>query len=111
VLESFVGPCPEGMECCHNDGNPSNNFVENLRWDTRSNNQKDRESHGTMTNPIWIDRKGSKNGRAKLKEEDIPNIRNLIKYGLSNIEISKIFNVSKYTIKAIRLNKNWKHIL
>lgn len=34
VLESFVGPCPKEMQCCHNDGNPANNFVGNLRWDT-----------------------------------------------------------------------------
>src|SRR5580692_6673757 len=24
VLVAFVGPCPEGMEGCHNDGNPAN---------------------------------------------------------------------------------------
>lgn len=38
VAEVFIGPCPQGMECCHNDNNPENNHVENLRWDTRSNN-------------------------------------------------------------------------
>lgn len=46
VLESFVGPCPEGWECCHNDGDPTNNRLENLRWDTRSNNGHDRVRHG-----------------------------------------------------------------
>lgn len=35
------------MECCHNDGNPSNNIVENLRWDTHSGNMMDRTLHGT----------------------------------------------------------------
>ncbi len=48
VLEAFVGPCPEGMQCCHNDGDPSNNKLGNLRWDTLKNNQKDRVKHGTM---------------------------------------------------------------
>lgn len=47
VLLAFVGPCPEGMECCHNNGNPADNRVENLRWDTKSENQKDRRAHGT----------------------------------------------------------------
>ena len=47
VLEAFVGPCPEGMECCHNDGNPANNRVENLRWDTHSSNILDKQGHGT----------------------------------------------------------------
>ena len=35
VLSAFVGPCPVGMEACHfPDRNPSNNHLENLRWDT-----------------------------------------------------------------------------
>ena len=31
VLEAFVGPNPPGLECCHNNGDPSDNRVENLR--------------------------------------------------------------------------------
>ena len=34
VIEAFAGPRPEGMVCCHNDGDPENNRFENLRWDT-----------------------------------------------------------------------------
>lgn len=47
VLLAFVGPCPEGMECCHRDGNPANNRLTNLRWDTLSANRLDRVRHGT----------------------------------------------------------------
>jgi len=47
VLEAFVGPRPQGMECRHLDGNPANNVVSNLAWGTRSENQLDRVSHGT----------------------------------------------------------------
>lgn len=47
VLEAFVGPRPEGMECCHGDGNPANNNLENLRWDTHAENSKDRVRQGT----------------------------------------------------------------
>lgn len=46
VLEAFVGPCPEGMEGCHSDGDPSNARLPNLRWDTKSENQFDRIRHG-----------------------------------------------------------------
>lgn len=46
VLETFVGPRPDGMECCHNDGNPLNDRLENLRWDTKSANQLDQVLHG-----------------------------------------------------------------
>lgn len=41
VLTTFVGPCPEGMECCHNNGVHGDNRLQNLRWDTHSENQKD----------------------------------------------------------------------
>jgi hypothetical protein len=45
VLLAWVGPCPPGMQACHNDGNPANNRVENLRWDTHAANQRDRWIH------------------------------------------------------------------
>lgn len=46
VLEAFVGPCPTGLQCCHEDGNPANNALTNLRWDTPVSNQADRDRHG-----------------------------------------------------------------
>ena len=46
VLEAFVGPCPDGMECCHYDDNPANNRLENLRWDTKSANHLDKVRNG-----------------------------------------------------------------
>lgn len=46
VLEAFVGPRPDGMECCHGDGDPANNCLNNLRWDTRSANVLDDYKHG-----------------------------------------------------------------
>lgn len=45
ILEAFNGPCPEGMEACHNDGNAANNTLSNLRWDTRRANADDRVLH------------------------------------------------------------------
>jgi HNH endonuclease/NUMOD4 motif len=36
----------DGAEVCHNDGNPSNNTLQNLRWDTRSANVRDAIQHG-----------------------------------------------------------------
>lgn len=48
VLEAFVGPRPDGMQACHNDGNRRNNTVANLRWDTASNNVQDCLRHGTQ---------------------------------------------------------------
>jgi hypothetical protein len=50
VLEAFVGPCPDGMEACHWDGDPTNNSLSNLRWDSRSANRMDAVRHGTNHN-------------------------------------------------------------
>lgn len=47
VASTFLGHCPQGYEVCHNDGNPRNNRVENLRYGTPSDNARDRLLHGT----------------------------------------------------------------
>ena len=47
VATVFIGPRPVGAECCHGDGDHLNNHVENLRWDTRSSNERDKRLHGT----------------------------------------------------------------
>lgn len=47
VLMAFVGPRPTGMEGCHWNDDPTDNRVENLRWDTRSGNQLDSVRNGT----------------------------------------------------------------
>lgn len=46
VLEAFVGPRPEGLVGCHDDGDVDNNGVDNLRWDTQQSNVGDVVRHG-----------------------------------------------------------------
>lgn len=46
VLEAFVGPRPDGMQGCHNDGDSTNNHISNLRWDTPHANAMDQVAHG-----------------------------------------------------------------
>ena len=41
IALTFHGPKPEGLEICHYDDNPENNYVDNLRYDTRENNRMD----------------------------------------------------------------------
>lgn len=45
VLLAFRGPCPLGMEGCHNDGDAANNKLTNLRWDTHEANMEDMIRH------------------------------------------------------------------
>ena len=48
TLETFKGSSPEDKtQCRHLDGNPSNNYIENLQWGTQSENENDKLLHGT----------------------------------------------------------------
>ena len=97
ILEAFVGPCPPGLECCHNDGNPHNNKLDNLRWDTKKANWNDRRKHGTTT----------KFRKAKLNKSQVYVILRLIVKGLRYTEIAKRFNVSPNLICRIKSGKGW----
>lgn len=46
VMVAFCGPCPDGMEVCHNNGDPTDNRLSNLRYGTRSENIYDMVKHG-----------------------------------------------------------------
>lgn len=46
VAAAFLGPRPPGMHICHGDGNPRNNRVGNLRYDTPAANARDTVRHG-----------------------------------------------------------------
>lgn len=46
ILRAFEGEAPAGHEGCHNDGDPSNNVLSNLRWGTHSSNGLDVAKHG-----------------------------------------------------------------
>lgn len=53
VLAAFVGPRPVDLQCCHEDDNPYNNALVNLRWGTASDNMRDRLRNGN--NP-WLNK-------------------------------------------------------
>lgn len=55
VLEAFVGPRPHGLVGCHGPGGQHNNHVDNLRWDTHSNNVRDQLRYGTHPSGATLD--------------------------------------------------------
>lgn len=110
VMRAFVGLCPNGMECCHNDGNPKNNHIYNLRYDTHRSNQNDMKIHGISCARKNLP-KGSINGFSKLIEDDVIKINILLrKKRLTQRQIAGIFNVSRSTITLINNNKTWRHV-
>lgn len=50
VAEAFIGPRPDGMWVCHNDGNSRNNTPGNLRYDIPEENARDTVRHGHNRN-------------------------------------------------------------
>jgi len=106
VLETYIGPCPEGLECRHLNGIPDDNRIENLKWGTRSENAFDAVQHGTR-----VDTRGEKCGGAKLTNEKIRVIRYLHKIAkFSLTDLAWQFDVAISTIGRIISRKTWRHI-
>lgn len=97
VAAAFIGPCPEGMECCHNDGNRTNNAVGNLRYDTPAGNQADRILHGTHN-------RGERHGRSKLTEAQVLAIRADTR---NRRIIAAEYSISESCVDGIHYRKNW----
>lgn len=106
VLEAFVGPCPEGMECRHfPDRDPNNNTLKNLSWGTRKQNAKDRKAHKTEVVPGLT---GEAHPSAKLTLNQVRLIRKRIRQGELASKLAQEFGVSLANICMIRDGKTWK---
>lgn len=71
---------------------------------TRNDNIQDMISKGRRSSTA-----GSKNGRSKITESDLPHIREMLKNGNKLVDISAEFKISISRVSAIKNNKNWKH--
>lgn len=105
VLTVFRGPCPTGMQACHNDGVKSNNALSNLRWDTCASNIADKRKHGTH-------RTGERHGRAKLTHSEVAEIRRRYESGEYLLrELAAMYGVSKSAIGAIVNNQTYQECI
>lgn len=88
VALTFLGPVPDGMEVLHNDGNPTNNQLRNLRYGTRTENILDVYRIGRA----W----------RKLTVKDAGEIRDRLKAGESVAHLAREYAVARITISRIR---------
>lgn len=102
VLEAFIGPCPDGLECCHNDGVRTNNALTNLRWDTHASNTEDSRQHGTMV-------RGEDSNMAKLTEAEVVTLRSMARNRPIK-ELACHFGISEGHTAAIIRRRFWKHV-
>lgn len=89
-------------EVAHSDGDRSNDRACNLRWASRRENELDKISHGTIM-------AGEKHGMAKINEKTVADIRHTRqKLGLSYLDLSKRFGISKSQVYRIANRKAWR---
>jgi hypothetical protein len=103
LLLTFVGPPPSSRhQACHNDGDPLNNVLSNLRWDTPAGNQRDRVAHGT-------DSRGEKQGAVKLTEAAVREVRERARAGATQRSLAREFKVSPSQVGRIVHRTSWSY--
>ena len=97
VAETFLGERPAGYVVCHKNGDPADNRIENLRYDTVQHNTWD---------TYLLDRGSSQ----KISASDVQSIRNRVGTGESKFEIAKEYGVGFNAIWKIAKGKSFKGV-
>jgi len=101
IAEAFHGPCPDGMVCRHIDGDRKNNSAVNLQWGTQSENNLDKNNHGTA--PL-----GERNPMAKLTALSVAQMRaDRKKTNRSYAKIAADYGVSTMTAYRAITGQSW----
>ena len=103
VLETFRGPCPDGMEALHNDGDKKHNHILNLRWGTKEENMKDVKNY-------YLGNGGQKSVHAKLTAHQVQEVRRMGSIGLPQRYIAEIFGIDKSAISRINSRKIYRWV-
>jgi hypothetical protein len=90
------------LQVCHKCDNPCCFNPEHLFIGS------DRDNKNDMKNKQRT--KGSRNRSSLLTEEDVVEIKKMIRSGFSQSVIARSFGVSKYTISNIKTKKSWTHV-
>lgn len=106
IADAFIPTNDKTLEVDHIDNNRLNNHLSNLQWITHAENVSkipfERKSNA---------RRGSKNGRAKLNEQDITVIRRMYKDGMNIMQIAKEFKCGWTTISHVVKGETWVNVV
>lgn len=102
------GPIPDGLCVLHACDNPPCVNPSHLFLGTRTDNNLDRQRKGRHG-----DRKGQKNGRAKLTDGQVAEIRRRYVPGClknSGAALAREFGVGTSTVWRVVHGKHWRHV-
>lgn len=106
VALMFIENPENKPEVNHKNGNKTDNKVNNLEWNTPTENSQHAYDTGLKKGA-----KGETNNKSVLTETDVLEIRKLYKLGgETQLTLCNKFKVSKSTIKHILKRRTWKHI-
>lgn len=103
VLEAFVGPCPPGMECLHENDVKTDNRLSNLRWDTRRENMRESMRNGKHR---FTPHRGEDNGEHRLTEKQVREIIALLP-STPLKDLGSKYGVTSAAIHWIDKGRNW----
>ena len=105
VAESFLPNPLNKPQVNHKNGNKLDNRLDNLEWATAKENSIHAVKNGLNKS------RGEKHPMAKLKLEDVINIRVLWALGgISQTELARLFRVGRSTVGDIIRGTKWKSI-
>lgn len=100
IYETFNGDIPNGMQINHINGNRIDNRLSNLECITMLENQNKR---------LFL-RRGEQVNTAKLSEDDVKNIIQDKKNGVTTNELMRKYKVVRSTINKISSGITWSHL-
>jgi len=104
VAQAFIDNPDNRPMINHKDTNIKNNHCGNLEWATAKENGR----HAVI-NGLYDFFRGNKHPLSHLSDDDVINIRSL-EGQMSQLEISKIYNVHQTTISEILRHNTWTHL-